>query len=166
MALCSLSIASKEEEELLKQAIALSLEGAEDNDQDNSEQDAEEDGKDKEEERMLRQAIALSLEGAEESDNEEDDNNDKQEVGAEEEEELMLRQAIALSLEETEEEDGQEEISWTLMKPETMSTSWRAVRDWTQPNQSVTNFALNRNNIADATQDNSREEQTYKQINT
>ena len=71
MALCSLSIASKEEEELLKQAIALSLEGAEDNDQDNSEQDAEEDGEDEEEERMLRQAIVLSLEGAEDSDQEE-----------------------------------------------------------------------------------------------
>ena len=33
------SLAEDEEELLLKQAIALSLEGAEDNDQDNSEQD-------------------------------------------------------------------------------------------------------------------------------
>ena len=46
-----------EEEKLLKQAIALSLEGAEENDngeEDNNEQE--------EEEELLRQAIALSLE--------------------------------------------------------------------------------------------------------
>ena len=52
-----------EEERLLKQAIALSLEGVEENEneeEDNNEEDAEE------EELMLRQAIALSLEGAEE----------------------------------------------------------------------------------------------------
>ena len=48
-----------EEEELLKQAIALSLEGADENDNDNNEQDAQDDG---EEEELLRQAIALSLE--------------------------------------------------------------------------------------------------------
>ena len=54
----------EEEEELLKQAIALSLEGAEKNDngeEGNIEQDAQEDGDDEEEE-LLRQAIALSLE--------------------------------------------------------------------------------------------------------
>ena len=54
-----------EEEELLKQAIALSLEGAEEND--NGEEDkAEQDVEEEEEELMLRQAIALSLEGAKE----------------------------------------------------------------------------------------------------
>ena len=61
-----------EEEKLLKQAIALSLEGAEENDneeEDNTEQDAQkEDEEDEEEELMLKQAIALSLEGAEEED--------------------------------------------------------------------------------------------------
>ena len=69
-----------EEEKLLKQAIALSLEGAEENDKkedNNNEEDAEEDGEDEEEygedeeeELMLRQAIALSLEGEEEDDQE------------------------------------------------------------------------------------------------
>ena len=49
----------EEEEKLLKQAIALSLEGAEEND--NGEEDNSE-----EEEDLMRQAIALSLEGAEE----------------------------------------------------------------------------------------------------
>merc|ERR1719264_268670 len=53
-----------EEEMLLRQAIALSLEEAEENDNgeevDHSEEDAEEDGE--EEELMLRQAIALPLE--------------------------------------------------------------------------------------------------------
>ena len=56
-----------EEEKLLKQAIALSLEGEAENDngeEDNNEEDAEEDGEEEEEELMLRQAIALSLEGA------------------------------------------------------------------------------------------------------
>ena len=62
MALCSLSIASKEEEELLKQAIALSLEGAEENDNEEGEQEAHEDGEEEEEE--LMQAIALSFEEA------------------------------------------------------------------------------------------------------
>ena len=60
------------EEKLLKQAIALSLEGLEENDveeKDNNEQDGQdEDGEEEEEELMLRQAIALSLEGAEEED--------------------------------------------------------------------------------------------------
>ena len=54
----------EKEEELLKQAIALSLEGEEKNDngeEGNIEQDAQEDGDDEEEE-LLRQAIALSLE--------------------------------------------------------------------------------------------------------
>ena len=59
-----------EEEKLLKQAIALSLEGAEENDngeENHNEEDAqEEDGKEDEEELMLRKAIALSMEGAEE----------------------------------------------------------------------------------------------------
>ena len=59
-----------EEEKLLKQAIALSLEGAEENDtevEDNNEEDAQqENGEEEEEELMLRQAIALSLEGTEE----------------------------------------------------------------------------------------------------
>ena len=55
-----------EEELLLKQAIALSLEGAEENDieeEDNTEQDAQgqEDGEEEEENLMLKQAIALSL---------------------------------------------------------------------------------------------------------
>ena len=48
-----------EEETLLKQVIALSLEEAD-------EHDNEEEGEEEEEELMLRQAIALSLEGAEE----------------------------------------------------------------------------------------------------
>ena len=66
-----------EEEKLLKQAIALSLEGAEENDneeEDNTEQDAQgqEDGEDEEEELMLRQAIALSLEEAEEENDQEE----------------------------------------------------------------------------------------------
>ena len=53
----------------MKQAIALSLEGAEENDnEDNKKPDAQEEGEDKEEEVMLRQAIALSLEWAEEED--------------------------------------------------------------------------------------------------
>ena len=59
----------EEEEKLLKQAIALSLEGAEKHDngeEDNIEQDAEEDGEEEEEE-LLRQAIALSLEEEERS---------------------------------------------------------------------------------------------------
>ena len=54
-----------EEEELLKQAIALSLEGAEEIDkeeEENNEEDEEE-----EEEELLRQAIALSLEEEERS---------------------------------------------------------------------------------------------------
>ena len=51
-----------EEEKLLKQAIALSLEGTAEN---ANEKDAEEDEEEEEEELMLRQAIALSLEGAE-----------------------------------------------------------------------------------------------------
>ena len=51
-------------EKLIKQAIALSLEGAEENDN--------EDGEEEEEELMLRQAIALSLEGAEEEDGQEE----------------------------------------------------------------------------------------------
>ena len=58
-----------EEEKLLKQAIDLSLEGAEKNEndgEDNIEEDAEEDGEEEEDEVMQRQAIALSLEGAEE----------------------------------------------------------------------------------------------------
>ena len=54
---------------LLKQAIALSFEGAVDNDneeEDNNEEDAQqEDGEEEEEELKLRKAIALSLEGAE-----------------------------------------------------------------------------------------------------
>ena len=53
-----------EEEKLLKQAIALSLEGAEENDneeEDNTEQDAQKEDEEEEEEE-LRQAIALSLE--------------------------------------------------------------------------------------------------------
>ena len=48
----------------MKQAIALSLEGAAENangEEDNNEEDAEEDGEEEEEE-LLRQAIALSLE--------------------------------------------------------------------------------------------------------
>ena len=51
----------EEEEKLLKQAIALSLEEAEENDNEkaNNKQDAEEDGE--VEELMLRQAIAISL---------------------------------------------------------------------------------------------------------
>ena len=60
-----------EEELLLKQAIALSLEGADENDneeEDNNEEDAEEVG---EEEKLLKQAIALSLEEAEEEDDQE-----------------------------------------------------------------------------------------------
>ena len=52
-----------EEEKLLKQAIALSLEGTAEN---ANEKDAEEDGEEEEEELMLRKAIGLSLEGAEE----------------------------------------------------------------------------------------------------
>ena len=64
-----------EEELLLKQAIALSLEGADENDneeEDNTEEDAQgqEDGEEEEEE-LLRQAIALSLE-EEEGDQETD----------------------------------------------------------------------------------------------
>ena len=50
-----------EEEKLLKQAIALSMEGADENNEDN-----EQCGEEEDEELMLRQAIALSLEGAEE----------------------------------------------------------------------------------------------------
>ena len=49
----------------MKQAIALSLEGAEEHDNGkeiNIEEDAKEDGEEEEEE-LLRQAIALSLEG-------------------------------------------------------------------------------------------------------
>ena len=62
-----------EEEMLLRQAIALSLEEAEDND--NEEEDNnEEDGEEEEEELMLRQAIALSLEGAEEEDDQQKTN--------------------------------------------------------------------------------------------
>ena len=51
-------VCEDEEELLLKQAIALSLEVAEENG--NEEEDAQEDGE--EEEELLRQAIALSLE--------------------------------------------------------------------------------------------------------
>ena len=50
-----------EEEKLLKQAIALSLEGEAEN-----EDDAHEYGEEEEEELMLRKAIGLSLEGGEE----------------------------------------------------------------------------------------------------
>ena len=60
-----------EEEKLLKQAIALSLEGTAENyneEEENNEEDAEEDGEDAEEELILRQAIALSLEGTVEED--------------------------------------------------------------------------------------------------
>ena len=53
-----------EEEMLLKQAIALSLEGADENDNEEEDNTEEEDGEEEEEE-LLRQAIALSLEGAE-----------------------------------------------------------------------------------------------------
>ena len=62
-----------EEEKLLKQAIALSLEGAEENDneeEDKNVEDGQEDGE-KGEEELWRQAIALSLEGAEEEDDKE-----------------------------------------------------------------------------------------------
>ena len=61
----SVGLEDEEEEKLLKQAIALSLEGEEENDngeEDNIEQDGEE-----EEEELLRQAIALSLEEEERS---------------------------------------------------------------------------------------------------
>ena len=63
-------IGCEDEEELLKQAIALSMEGADEtengeNKEDNNQQ---EDGEEGEEELLLRQAIALSLEGAEEED--------------------------------------------------------------------------------------------------
>ena len=55
-----------EEEVLLKQDIALSLEGEDENDieeEDNTEQDAQGQGDgEEEEEELLRQAIALSLE--------------------------------------------------------------------------------------------------------
>ena len=52
-------------EGLLKQAIALSLEGDNDNEEeDNNEEDAREDGEEEEEE-LLRKSIALSLEEAE-----------------------------------------------------------------------------------------------------
>ena len=66
MVLGGLEDKEDEEEKLLKQAIALSLEGAEENDneeEDNAEQDAQgqEDGEEEEEE-LLMQAIALSLE--------------------------------------------------------------------------------------------------------
>ena len=54
-----------EEEKLLKQAIALSLEGADENDKE-EEDNSEQYGEEEDEELMLRQAIALSLEGAEE----------------------------------------------------------------------------------------------------
>ena len=54
-----------EEDELLKQAIALSLEEAAEKD---NEEDAHKVGEEEKEELMLRQAIALSLEGAEEDD--------------------------------------------------------------------------------------------------
>ena len=56
-----------EEELLLKQAIALCLEGAAENDNEKEDNTEEEDGEEEEEE-LLRQAIALSLEGAEEKD--------------------------------------------------------------------------------------------------
>ena len=52
-----------EEEKLLKQAIALSLEGNDTEKENYNEEDVE-----AEEEELLRQAIALSLEGAEEED--------------------------------------------------------------------------------------------------
>ena len=61
-----------EEEKLLKQATALSLEGAEENvnkEEGNNERDAQGDREEEDEELMLRQAIALSLEGAEEQSN-------------------------------------------------------------------------------------------------
>ena len=54
----------EDEEKLLKQAIALSLEGTEENDIE--EKDTEAGGDEEKEEPMLTQAIALSLEGAEE----------------------------------------------------------------------------------------------------
>ena len=68
----SVGLEDEEEEKLLKQAIALSLEGEVENNyehEDNNEEDAQqEDGEEEEEKLMLRQAIALSLEGAEEED--------------------------------------------------------------------------------------------------
>ena len=60
----SAGLEDEDDEKLLKQAIALSLEGAEENEneeEDNNVEDAEEE----EEEQMLRRAIALSLEGEE-----------------------------------------------------------------------------------------------------
>ena len=69
------SVEDIEEEKLLKQAIALSLEEAEENDnedENNIEENAQEDIEEEDEELMLRQAIALSLEGAEEEDDQEE----------------------------------------------------------------------------------------------
>ena len=59
----------EEEEKLLKQAIALSLEGAKENDkeEENKNEEDEQEDEEKEYELMLRKAIALSLEGAESS---------------------------------------------------------------------------------------------------
>ena len=51
---------NEDEETLLKQAIALSLKGTEEND--NSEEDNNEEDAEEEEDELLRQAIALSLE--------------------------------------------------------------------------------------------------------
>ena len=71
----SLVLEDEDEEKLLKQAIALSLEGADENDneeRDDNEVGAEEDGEEEEEELMLRQAIALSLEETQEEDDEKD----------------------------------------------------------------------------------------------
>ena len=57
-----------EEEKLLKQAIALSLEGSAESEW---EEDAKEAEEEEEEDLMLKQAIALSLEGTEEEDDQE-----------------------------------------------------------------------------------------------
>ena len=65
---------------MLRQANALSLEGAEENSlvahifkhEDNNEQDAKQEDGEEDEEELMRQAIALSLEGAEEEDDKEE----------------------------------------------------------------------------------------------
>ena len=56
------------DEKLLKQAIALSLEGAEEKDNEEDNYNERDDGEDDDEELMLRKAIALSFEEAEEED--------------------------------------------------------------------------------------------------
>ena len=65
-------IGCEDEEELLKQAIALSMEGADETENGEGENNQQEDGEEREEELLLRQAIALSLEGAEEDDQDEE----------------------------------------------------------------------------------------------